>query len=75
VIHKLLETETILPDDYPIYAGYMYIADNTFIRSGVFCTVSVFKKALNAKEIRRCDLFGHYDPKIGEKVFSSYYGV
>ena len=51
--------EEILPDDYPIYGDYLYVADGKVIRSdwhGV--TVAKLKRELGAKEIRRCDIYG-----------------
>lgn len=51
--------EPILPDDYPVYGDYLYVADGKVIRSdwhGV--TVARLKHELGAKEIRRCDING-----------------
>lgn len=51
--------EPILPDDYPVYADYLYVADGKVIRSdwhGV--NVRRLKHELGAKEIRRCDIAG-----------------
>jgi hypothetical protein len=51
--------EEVLPDDYPVYADYLYVADGKVIRSdwhGV--TVGFLKRKLDAKEIRRCDITG-----------------
>ena len=31
-IHKLLPSETILPDNAPVHLDYVYIADNVFVR-------------------------------------------
>ena len=51
--------ERILPDDYPIYADYLYVVDGKVTRSdwhGV--TVKQFKHIEGAKEVRRCDIEG-----------------
>lgn len=47
--------EPILEDDYPVYAGYWYIADDKVITSDIRGNVGQLKRYLNAKEIRRCD--------------------
>lgn len=49
--------ETILPDGYPVYGDYLYVADGKVIRSdwhGV--TVRHLKHYLKATEIRRCNI-------------------
>ncbi|MFG1302677.1 hypothetical protein V5F34_00860 [Xanthobacter autotrophicus] len=51
--------EPVLSDDYPVYAGYLYVADGKVIQSdwhGI--TVGRLKKVVGAQEIRRCDIFG-----------------
>lgn len=51
--------EPVLPDDYPIYAGYAYVADGEVIISdwhGI--TARQFKDAEGIVELRRCDLAG-----------------
>lgn len=48
--------EPILPDDYPVYAGYAYVVDGEPISSPVEGTVARLKAACNATEVRRCDL-------------------
>ena len=51
--------EPVLPDDYKVYAGYLYVADGKVISSdwhGI--TALALKRRLGAKEIRRCDIFG-----------------
>jgi hypothetical protein len=50
--------ERILPDDYPVYPGYVYVADGNPISSPIEGTVRGLKRAIGAKEIRRCDLVG-----------------
>jgi hypothetical protein len=50
--------EPILPDDYPVYAGYAYVADGKPVSSPVEGTVARLKVVLGAAEIRRCDLVG-----------------
>lgn len=51
-----LPSETLLPDDYPVYGDYFYLADGKVYRSdhhGV--TVAELKRRENFKEVRRCD--------------------
>lgn len=51
--------EPILSDDYPVYAGYLYVADGKVIESDWHnTTVGRLKKLVGAQEIRRCDIFG-----------------
>ena len=56
--------ENILPDDYPVYAGYLYVCDSKVIMSDVFGTIADLKRdlrsfyKLEAKEIRNCDIEG-----------------
>jgi hypothetical protein len=51
------ENEDILPDDYPIYADYLYVCDGKPYRSdwhGI--TVRQLKVREKFKEVRRCNL-------------------
>jgi hypothetical protein len=51
--------EPILPDDYPVYGDYLYVVDGKVVRSEWHdITVALFKRALSAKEVRRCDING-----------------
>lgn len=51
--------ESVLPDDYPVYGSYLYVADGKVIASNWHdITVGRLKRLLGAKEIRRCDMFG-----------------
>jgi hypothetical protein len=60
--HPLIPTEVdmnepILPDDYPVYADYLYVADGKVVRSDWHeVTVARLKRELGAEEIRRCDM-------------------
>lgn len=74
-MYKLTKNETILPDDYPIYAGYIYIADNAFIRSSIMGTVGQLKVFLSVAEIRRCDLCAHPGGKVGDFVYSEFHKI
>lgn len=48
--------EPLLPDDYPIYAGYWYVLDGTPAQSGYHgITVAKLKRYTGAREVRRCD--------------------
>jgi hypothetical protein len=52
-------SEPILPDDYPIYAGYCYVADCRVIVSDWHdITARQFKNAEGITELRRCDMAG-----------------
>jgi cobyric acid synthase len=49
--------EDILPDDYPIYGNYLYVADGKVIMSdwhGI--TAKDFKRRENVRELRRCNI-------------------
>lgn len=50
--------EPILPDDYPVYWDYLYVADERVIRSDIRGTIADLKRDIGAKEIRRCDIIG-----------------
>jgi hypothetical protein len=66
----ILESETIMDDNTPVYYGYIYIADGVIVRNyNIFeGTIKDLKKELNAKEIRRCELFApeRSNSKIGD---------
>jgi hypothetical protein len=48
--------ETILPDDYPIYGNYMYLADGRVYRSDWHdVTAGELKRREGFKEVRRCN--------------------
>jgi hypothetical protein len=74
--HLLLPSEYTLSDDYPVYFGYMYIVDMKFARCLLVDefqgqTVSDLKRHLNAKEVRRCELFEHNDARVGDELTTS----
>lgn len=51
--------EPILPDDYPIYADYLYVADGKVVRSDWHnVTAREFKAREGITELRRCDMAG-----------------
>lgn len=50
--------EPILPDDYPVYAGHLYVADGKVVTSPATGTVADLKEELGVAEIRRCDIAG-----------------
>jgi hypothetical protein len=53
----VLETERVLPDDYPIYAGYLYVADGRVYQSDYHgVSVKYLKAKEGFKEVRRCDM-------------------
>ena len=52
--------ENILDDDYPVYAGYFYVADGKVVKSNMgfrdFAkTVKDLKAFHGYEEVRRCD--------------------
>ena len=56
--------EDILPDDYPIYGNYLYVADGKVYHSdwhGI--TVRQLKVREGFKEVRRCDIVGRNDQR------------
>lgn len=50
--------EPVLEDDYPIHAGFNYVVDGEVTMALCSCTVEQLKRAMNAVEIRRCDMAG-----------------
>ena len=48
--------EPLLPDDYPVFPTYYYVADGKVIRSPIGGDVRRLKAESGAKEIRRCDM-------------------
>lgn len=58
VLDGVLETETVLADDYPVHWGYLYVCD-AWVRVspiGGGRTVADLKRELNVKEVRSCDI-------------------
>jgi hypothetical protein len=51
-------SEIVLSNDYPVYAGHVYVADGKPIVSDVFGTVADLKRDTKAQEIKSCDLSG-----------------
>jgi hypothetical protein len=50
------QNETVLPDDYPVYGDYLYLADGKVYRSNWHdVTVAELKRREGFKEVRRCD--------------------
>lgn len=51
------DNEDILPDDYPVYGNYLYVADGKVIMSdwhGI--TVAQLKAEEGFREVRRCNI-------------------
>lgn len=68
-VHTLTSSETIMPDDGYIYAGYVYIADGRFVRSDYHgVSVAEWKRLMKFSEVRRCDLFAHPGACLGDRV-------
>ena len=68
--YNLRKSETILPDDTPVYPDYLYIADNVFVQYSGWddTTVEEWKARTGYKEIRRCDMFDHPGANLGDRV-------
>jgi hypothetical protein len=50
--------EDLLPDDYPVYGDYLYVADGKVYRSnwhGV--TVAELRRREGFREVRRCNIY------------------
>lgn len=63
VVHDRPQTrllnEPVLPDNHPIYADYVYVADGVPVVSDWHdITVREFKMREGITELRRCDLSG-----------------
>ncbi len=50
--------EPELPDDYPVYPDYLYVADGKVIRSPFKATVAALKKDGTFTKVQRCDIVG-----------------
>lgn len=50
--------ERILPDNYPLRFGYLYIVDNKVIRMIEDMTVFELKRRRNVIEVKNCDIAG-----------------
>lgn len=51
--------EPVLDDDYPVYPGYLYVADGKVVECWLDqANVRRLKAHLKVSEIRRCDIFG-----------------
>lgn len=48
--------ERVLADDYPVYAGYLYVCDGEPISSDVQGTVRDLKRVTGAAEVKNCDI-------------------
>ena len=47
-----------LPDDYPVYVGYLYVLDGTPARANANMTAAKFKQLRKATSIKNCDING-----------------
>lgn len=60
---KIKLSEEILPDNYPVFWDYLYVADGEVIRSDIKGTIADLKKDLqnqdiSCNEITSCDIAG-----------------
>lgn len=53
---KLDERE--LPDDYPLYAGYLYVVDGKVVQAIEQGTVAEWKRRRGCKSVMSCDIGG-----------------
>jgi hypothetical protein len=63
---KLDERE--LPDDYPVYWDYMYVADGKVIRSDIQGTIRDLKRDVGASVITSCDIYGRNELRINRSA-------
>lgn len=58
ILDGILESESVLPDDYPVHWEYLYVCDGKVHVSplGGGATVRDLKRELRASEVRRCDI-------------------
>lgn len=62
---QFFKNEDVLPDDYPIYASYLYIADGDLYRSDYHgITVAELKLREGFKEVRRCNIQARIQEQI-----------
>jgi hypothetical protein len=50
--------ESVLPDEYPVFPDYFYLADGKVVQSPIRGDVASLKSVLKAQEIKRCDAVG-----------------
>lgn len=50
--------ETVLPDDYPVYFGYIYVANDKPLICEIDGNISQLKRQWGVSEIKSCDLVG-----------------
>lgn len=66
IISKQLN-EPELEDNYPVYYGYLYVADGKLIASEITGDVARLKLFLKAKKICRCDIQGRRELEEGKQ--------
>lgn len=59
------KSENVLPDDYPVYPGYLYIMDGYIVEAPSRGTVATLKgigirEEGKGEEVRRCDISGRW---------------
>lgn len=59
--------ERELPNDYPVYWDYLYVADGKVIRSDIQGTVAELKRDVGAQVITSCDIEGRRAALQAEK--------
>lgn len=56
ILDGVMDNEHVLEDDYPVHAGYCYVADKRVVVSDISGTVRALKAAVKATEVRRCNM-------------------
>lgn len=54
--NEIMRGETVLPDDYPVFYGYCYVADGVVITSDIEGSAKELKELRGIRELRRCNL-------------------
>lgn len=49
--------EKILEDDYPIYAGFLYVVNGKVIEAWVNCVAKQLKVYYGTQDVRNCRIF------------------
>jgi hypothetical protein len=53
---KVYDSERELPDDYPLYAGYLYIVDGRVVQAIENGTPAQWKRVRGVNSIKNCDI-------------------
>lgn len=68
IMDQIFPDEDILPDDYPVYGDYLYVADGKLYRSDWHgCTVRQLKNYEKFSEVRRCNILARQEALTKER--------